>query len=94
MPGQRRAIEGWLRRLATRVEADYSHGGDLPSRRNNHRYWAGWAAMAAAIALDDRRLYGWALESAELGIDSITADGFLPLELRWRLVIRFERTGS
>jgi poly(beta-D-mannuronate) lyase len=80
-PKQRAAIEAWLRRLATRVVADYSQGADLPSRRNNHRYWAGWSAMAAAIALDDRSFYDWAIQSAELGIDSITPEGFLPLEL-------------
>lgn len=78
---QRAAIEPWLRRLATRVVADYSEGPNLPSRRNNHRYWAGWSAMTAAIALDDHSFYDWALRSAELGIDSITPEGFLPLEL-------------
>ncbi|MBL8583713.1 MAG: alginate lyase family protein [Rhizobiaceae bacterium] len=80
-PDERRTVEAWLRRLASRVQSDYSEGADLPSRRNNHRYWAGWAVMTAAVALDDRQFYDWALSSAELGIDSITADGFLPLEL-------------
>lgn len=80
-PHERSAIEAWLRRLATRVEADYTHGPDLPSRRNNHRYWAGWSVMTAAIALNDRGFYDWAIASAEFGIDSITPEGFLPLEL-------------
>ena len=56
---ERQATKDWLRRLAVRVHKDYSSAEDLPSRRNNHRYWAGWAVMAAAIVLDDKPMFDW-----------------------------------
>jgi poly(beta-D-mannuronate) lyase len=49
--------------------------------RNNHAFWAGAGMMAAAVALDDRALFGWSIEKYRTGLAQIQPDGTLPLEL-------------
>lgn len=80
-PADAAAVEAWLGRLADKVVADFNREPERGSRRNNHRYWAGWGVMTAALALDDRALMDWAIESYRIGIRQVTAEGFLPLEL-------------
>lgn len=74
-------VEKWLRRVAETVIADYSRDTELRSRRNNHLYWAAWSVAIASAALDDRRMLNWALDKGRFGIDQVTADGTLPLEI-------------
>ncbi|WP_439816418.1 alginate lyase family protein [Zavarzinia sp. CC-PAN008] len=80
----RNAILAWFRVLAENIVATVDADPDRASHNNNHRYWAGWAVMAAAVALDDRPLFDWAVESYRVGIRQVTADGTLPLELHRR----------
>jgi len=49
---------------------------------NNHLYWAGVEAAAAAVAANDRGLFDWAIETYHKGIDQIQPDGSMPLEMR------------
>jgi poly(beta-D-mannuronate) lyase len=78
---RRERIEGWMRDVAQAVQSDFSRDADLSSRRNNHLYWAAWAAAATGMALDDDALFRWSMEKARFGIDQIQKDGTLPLEL-------------
>lgn len=82
--GDRVEIEGWLRGLAERVRKDFSTDMGLASRNNNHSYWAGWSVMAAAIAVNDRSLYDWAVGQLQKGLDAVSPEGFLPEELERR----------
>jgi poly(beta-D-mannuronate) lyase len=78
---KRSAIITWMRKVADAVRADFSRDTHLQSRQNNHLYWAAWGVGAAALAVDDRELFRWALERARYGISQIQADGTLPQEL-------------
>jgi poly(beta-D-mannuronate) lyase len=49
--------------------------------RNNHLYWAGFAAMSAGIAVNDRSLFDWGVTTYKDGVDEIAPDGTLPLEM-------------
>lgn len=77
----RTVVEGWLRRLAHLVVADFPRDSDLPSRHNNHLYWAIWGVANAAVATDDAALWTWARDRHAETLASIPADGYLPLEL-------------
>jgi poly(beta-D-mannuronate) lyase len=77
----RAVVEGWLRRLARLVVADFPRDSDLPSRHNNHLYWAIWGVANAAVATDDAALWTWARDRHAETLASIPADGYLPLEL-------------
>jgi poly(beta-D-mannuronate) lyase len=48
---------------------------------NNHLYWAGVEAVAAAAAADDRKLFDWAVAAYRAGIAQIQPDGSMPLEM-------------
>ena len=48
---------------------------------NNHLYWAGVEAVAAAAAGDDRKLFDWAVAGYRAGIAQIQPDGSMPLEM-------------
>jgi poly(beta-D-mannuronate) lyase len=50
-------------------------------KRNNHRYWAGYAAAATAVVSGDRSLLDWAAESFKTGVCAVDEHGALPLEL-------------
>ncbi len=77
-------VEEWIRYWAEVVRNDYSTGMNRESRRNNHSNWAGWAVMAAAVVLDDRAYFGWALDRYRAGVAQILDDGTLPLEMARR----------
>lgn len=49
--------------------------------RNNHLYWAGVEAAAAAIAANDRSLFDWSMNTYHVGVDQIQPDGSMPLEM-------------
>nr|WP_256515576.1 alginate lyase family protein [Alsobacter ponti] len=73
----RAVIEQWLDRLADAVEADYGR----PKSRNNHYYWAGFAAAAVGTATGSARHLGYASEAFNDGLSAIAADGTLPGEM-------------
>lgn len=83
----RQAVPVWLADLASMNLAYYAGRDDKRDGRNNHRYWAGFAVMAAGIAADRKDLYNWGVASFHVGIDQITPEGqnspqgMLPLEL-------------
>jgi poly(beta-D-mannuronate) lyase len=77
-------VPAWLGRVAA-LNRDYYAGRDEKvDGRNNHRYWAGLAAMAAGIAADRRDEFGWGLQSMQIGLRQVDADGTLPLEMARR----------
>ena len=49
--------------------------------RNNHLYWAGVEAAAAAVAANDHELFDWAMSTYNVGVDQIQPDGSMPLEM-------------
>lgn len=71
----------WIYDIANLVIRDFSRGPDKNSRNNNHMYWAAWGVASAAMALDNREMFDWAMRQARLGIDQIQDDGSLPLEM-------------
>jgi len=82
-PAQTVALAAWMKTAGGQVE-DYfrkMHDKGASSGRNNHYYWAGFAVMAAGIAANDRSLYNWGIGTYEFGVDQITPDGTLPLEM-------------
>jgi poly(beta-D-mannuronate) lyase len=81
---KKQTVESWIRRWSDAVRADYSTKLDRSDKRNNHSYWAGWAVMAAAVALNDRSHFDWALGQFRKALDQIKADGTLPLEMERR----------
>ncbi|MGQ9451948.1 mannuronate-specific alginate lyase [Leclercia sp. TB492] len=76
------ATERWLGQLADRVVREWD-GLPLEST-NNHSYWAAWAVMASAVALDRRDLFTWSLKEYRIAAGQIAADGTLANELRRR----------
>jgi poly(beta-D-mannuronate) lyase len=82
-PAQTAALQWWMKTVAGQVK-DYfeqQHERGAGSGRNNHYYWAGFAAMAAGIAANDRGLYNWGIGTYKFGVDQIQPDGTLPLEM-------------
>lgn len=77
-------VRAWLDRLARAVRQDYDRQPARDSRLNNHLNWAAWAVMAAAIAADDRELFGWSRQRYRLALRQVASDGSLPLELKRR----------
>ncbi len=78
---QHQRIQDWLRQWGNLVLLDYSTD---TTRTDNHLYWAGWALAATAVALDEPKYLDWAVEVYKRGVDQITEDGFLPVELKRR----------
>jgi poly(beta-D-mannuronate) lyase len=82
---KRATITAWLARIAMDnlryYETRPAHATDS---RNNHRYWAGLAVMAAGIAADRRTLFQWGIDSFRIGVAQITPEGTLPLEMARR----------
>jgi poly(beta-D-mannuronate) lyase len=71
-------VERWLGQLADRVVNEWD---GLPLRKtNNHSYWAAWAVMATAVALDRRDLFDWSVKEYRIAAGQIAADGHLPNE--------------
>ncbi|MCU6671580.1 mannuronate-specific alginate lyase [Enterobacteriaceae bacterium H4N4] len=82
MPGallqDQQATERWLGQLAERVVQEWD---GLPLKKtNNHSYWAAWAVMATAVALDRRDLFAWSIKEYRIAAGQIAADGTLPNE--------------
>ena len=80
-PAKRQAVLGWIGDWARVVQTDYSTGTERSSRNNNHAYWAALSVGMAAVAIDDRGLFDWAMDGYRKAARQIAPDGSLPLEL-------------
>ena len=79
-PEQVRDVERWFERLGKLVVDDWR---DQPLEKiNNHEYWAAWAVMATAVALDRRDWFDWAIQQYKVAARQIDAEGYLPNELK------------
>jgi poly(beta-D-mannuronate) lyase len=73
-------IEPWLERLGKLVVEDWR---DPPLEKfNNHEYWAAWAVMATAVALDRRDWFDWSVQTYKQAAKQVDSEGFLPNELK------------
>jgi poly(beta-D-mannuronate) lyase len=79
-PGDRAVIDAWMNDLADVVIADQG----WPARRNNHVYWAGFAAGAVGTATGLPRLLDYSRRAFDAGMTDIRPDGTLPMELARR----------
>jgi poly(beta-D-mannuronate) lyase len=85
IPAPRRLrIADWLARVAALNQHYYAGRSTKTDGRNNHRYWAGVAVMAAGIAANRRDLFDWAIDCFRLGVSQVAPDGTLPLEMERR----------
>lgn len=82
-PAQIASAQAWMQKVGGQVEAYFAarRAKGTNDGRNNHLYWAGFAAMAAGIAANDRALYDWGYGTYKNGVDEIADDGSLPLEM-------------
>ena len=76
--GKKKAVEGWIARLAGLVE-DSSTGAT--SRRNNHAYWNGFTNVLNGVILNNKRLFDSGVAAYRLALSEMRTDGALPLEL-------------
>lgn len=75
-------VESWLRKCAWVVKEDYSSGRTGPkTRQNNHMYWAAWAVGMTGMAVQDEKLFRWAVNKTKDALRDVGADGTLELEL-------------
>ena len=78
----RQRIGAWLRSM-TQDEIDHfsalTKSNTVAS--NNHRYWAGFAAIAVAVDNNDRAMFDWGISAAQIGLKQVSATGTLPLEI-------------
>jgi len=77
-PGQREAIDAWLRRLA---DATIEHAEQHKGVRNNHYYWEGLAVTAVGGVTGDARYLDWGRKVFRHAMGQIQPDGSLPLEV-------------
>jgi poly(beta-D-mannuronate) lyase len=76
-PADRATIDTWMNDLGDQVVADQG----WPARRNNHVYWAGFAAGAVGTATGAARLIEYSRRAYDAGMTDIQPDGTLPMEL-------------
>ena len=79
-PADRATIDAWMNDLADHVVADQG----WPAKRNNHVYWAGFAAGAVGTATGAARLLEYSRRAFDAGMTDIGPDGTLPMELARR----------
>jgi len=79
-PADRAAIDAWMDDLADHVVADQG----WPAKRNNHVYWAGFAAGAVGTATGTARHLEFSRRAYDAGMTDIQPDGTLPMELARR----------
>lgn len=89
---QRRAVVAWAERLSrSTIDLFGTHAGS-ETRVNNHRQWAGLLVGAGGLLTGRPEYLAWAREGANAALCSVTADGFLPAELkRGRRAWRYHR---
>jgi poly(beta-D-mannuronate) lyase len=79
-PAERAAIDAWMNDLADHVLVDQG----WPAKRNNHVYWAGFAAGAVGTATGEQRFLDFSKRAFDAGMTDIRPDGMLPMELARR----------
>lgn len=72
---RRTRIERWFGSLGRRCRIQ------VPLPNNNHRFWAAAAAAAAAVAANDEEGLAWAIEVGRDGLNEVSDEGVLPLEI-------------
>jgi poly(beta-D-mannuronate) lyase len=77
------AAQAWMKTVGEQVERWFNErkAKGTTDSQNNHFYWAGFAVMAAGIAVNDQKLYDWGVDTYKDGVGRIAADGTLPLEM-------------
>jgi poly(beta-D-mannuronate) lyase len=77
------AISAWMVKVGRQVEGYFEprRQRQTTDGRNNHLYWAGFAAIAAATVGNDHPLFDWGLSTYWDGVHFIQPDGTLPLEM-------------
>jgi poly(beta-D-mannuronate) lyase len=83
-PEEAISLTNWMKSVARQTmdyydAARFKPGGEA---ENNHLYWAGVEIAAIAIAADDRSMFDWAVAAYRNGVQQITPEGTLPLEMR------------
>ena len=81
-PESHAALTAWLKTVARQTMDFYDASTSSGEAGNNHLYWAGLEVAAIAIAADDRNLFDWAVATYKNGVQQITPEGTLPLEMR------------
>ncbi|WP_348265179.1 alginate lyase family protein [Telmatobacter sp. DSM 110680] len=81
-PQSHAALAAWMKSVARQTIDFYAAAKPSGEAGNNHLYWAGVEIAAIAIATDDRNLFDWAVATYKNGVQQITPDGNLPLEMR------------
>ncbi len=80
-PESHKKIRAWLITLAKQQIAYYEANESSNSSFANHRYWGGLGVAAVGIATGNKKFLSWGIDSARIGIEQITPEGFLPREL-------------
>lgn len=77
-------LTSWMKAVARQTMDYYDAARARPGsdNQNNHLYWAGVEVAAIAIAANDRLMFDWAVATYRNGIEQITPEGTLPLEMR------------
>src|SRR5262249_7960788 len=79
-PDKRRRVTAWFAALARAVTTTRANtDAKRDDFSNNHRYWSGLAVGAAAIAANDRALFGWAVDAYDVFVAE-ERNGVLPRE--------------
>ena len=83
-PAQTAALTTWMKTVAHQTTDFYNAARSKPGgdAGNNHLYWAGVEIAAIAIASNDHLMFDWAMKTYENGVQQITSEGTLPLEMR------------
>jgi poly(beta-D-mannuronate) lyase len=74
-------IQNWMMSIVHQYIAHFNRFPDARSSRNNLRYWAALGATAVGIAAQNRTVFNWGIGSARIGLEQITQQGTLPLEM-------------
>jgi poly(beta-D-mannuronate) lyase len=83
-PEEATSQTNWMKTVARQTMDYYDNARSKPGgeAENNHLYWAGVEVAAIAIAANDRSLFDWAIATYKNGVQQITPEGTLPLEMR------------
>lgn len=75
-------VTQWLTKLGQQVIREWS---DRPTQKvNNHDFWAAWAMMATAVALDNKTFYAWSIFKYKEGVALVSSEGIIQKELSRR----------
>ena len=83
-PEETAALTTWMKTVAGQTMDFYDAAGSKPGgdAGNNHLYWAGVEIAAISIASNNRSMFDWAMKTYRNGVQQITPEGTLPLEMR------------